>query len=322
MIESDLVVSARSGDEDAFGILVRQHHDRIRLHCYRMLGSLHDAEDATQETMVKAWRRIDTFEQRSSFGTWLYRIATTTCLNLLRGRPRLVVPQDFSDRHRPAATDVPWLEPYPDLLLPASESGDPAAKLEMKEATRLAFVATIQLLPPRQRAVLLLRDVLSFSSAEAAVALDTTEAAVNSALQRARARLADHKDWEEATPEVEDVVGQWMECWERCDIDGLTELLTYDARLAMPPAPAWFNGPSEIGRFFATVPAEGKLDKIRLRRTRANRQSAVAAYMESPEGGHVGYGLMVFDVAVNGIQLITGFSDHRLIPWFGLPEAL
>jgi RNA polymerase sigma-70 factor (ECF subfamily) len=323
MIEPDLVGSAQSGDEHAFGILMREHHDRIRLHCYRMLGSLHDAEDATQETMLKAWRRIHTFEQRSSFGTWVYRIATTTCLNILRSRPRVVVPQDFSGRGRPAATDVAWLEPYPDLLLRAVEPADPPARLEMKEATRLAFVATIQLLPPRQRAVLLLRDVLSFSIAETAQALDTTEAAVNSALQRARARLADHRVWEdEATSDVEAIVDEWMACWERCDVDGLTKLLTDDARMAMPPTPAWFLGPSEIGRFFATVPAEGRLDTIRLTRTGANGQSAVAAYLESPEGTHVGYGLMVFDVTVRGIQLITGFSDQRLFPWFGLPEIL
>jgi RNA polymerase sigma-70 factor (ECF subfamily) len=178
-----LAEGAAAGIEADFAELARRNETRIRLHCYRMLGSLHDADDALQETMIKAWRGIGTFEGRSSVGTWLYRIATNTCLNMLRSRPRVVLPEVFTARHRPVAADVPWLEPYPDVLMEADADSDPAARLEAKEATRLAFVATVQLLPPRQRAVLLLRDVLAWRAEEVAEALDTTIAAVNSALQ-------------------------------------------------------------------------------------------------------------------------------------------
>jgi RNA polymerase sigma-70 factor (ECF subfamily) len=317
-----LAEGAAAGIEADFAELARRNETRIRPHCYRMLGSLHDADDALQETMIKAWRGIGTFEGRSSVGTWLYRIATNTCLNMLRSRPRVVLPEVFTARHRPVAADVPWLEPYPDVLMEADADSDPAARLEAKEATRLAFVATVQLLPPRQRAVLLLRDVLAWRAEEVAEALDTTIAAVNSALQRARARLAEHLRWDESTPEVESVVDEWMRCWERCDIEGLVALLTDDVVLAMPPTPAWFSGPLEVGHFFSTVPAEGRLETIRLVRTRANGQPAVAAYMEAPHGGHVGYGVMVFDLVGGRIAGITGFSDGRLIGRFGLPVEL
>lgn len=318
---SDLVASAKVGDEAAFATLVGLHRDRIRLHCYRMLGSFHDAEDATQEALVKAWRSIGGFEERSSFGTWLLRIATTTCLNMLRGRPRVVVPHDFSDRHRPASTDIPWLEPYPDALNPR-EDEDPAARFEAKEATRLAFVATLQLLPARQRAVLILRDVLAWNTAEVAAALDTTTAAINSALQRARARLEEHRTWDATTPEIESVVDEWMRHWEAGDVAGLSSLLTRDARLAMPPERMWFLGPVEIGRFFATVPAGGRLEEIRLVRTRANGQPTVAAYLRHPSGDLRAYGLMVFDLSGDRISAITGFQDPRLIPILGLPDRL
>ncbi|MGH8915790.1 MAG: RNA polymerase subunit sigma-70 [Acidimicrobiia bacterium] len=320
--DTELVDDARKGVETDFAELVRRHESRIRLHCYRMLGSLHDADDATQETMIKAWRRIGSFEGRSTFGTWLYRIATTTCLNMLRSRPRVVVPEGFSDRHRPHAADLPWLEPYPDVLMEVGAGWDPAARIEAKEATRLAFVAAIQLLPARQRAVLLLRDVLAWKADEVATALDTTVAAVTSALQRARSRLTEQREWEQTTPEVESVVDEWMRCWERCDIEGLVALLTDDAVLAMPPAPAWFSGPAEIGTFFATVPAKGKLDTIRLVRARSNGQPAVAAYMMAPDGRFVGYGVMVFDLSDDRIAVITGFNDARLIGRFGLPVEL
>jgi RNA polymerase sigma-70 factor (ECF subfamily) len=308
-------------DEAAFEALVRSQSDRIRLHCYRMLGSFHDAEDALQETLIKAWRHRETFRGGSSFGTWLFRIATTTCLNMLRGRPRIVVPVDLSDRHRPAAADVPWLEPYPDALIPSLEAQDPADRFEAKEATRLAFVATLQLLPARQRAVLLLRDVLSWNVADISIALDTTDAAVSSALQRARARLAEHLSWDEATPEVESVVDEWIRYWEAGDLRRLTSLLAHDALMAMPPTPAWFSGPDEIGRFFATVPSDGRIDLIRLIRTRANGQPAVGAYMPTA-GRHVGYGLMVFDLSEDRIAAITGFQDARLIRAFALPESV
>jgi RNA polymerase sigma-70 factor (ECF subfamily) len=320
--ETELIHAAVHGNRAAFDELAAPHRDRVRLHCYRMLGSFHDAEDAVQETLVKAWRNLGRFEGRSLFGTWLHRIATTTCLNLVRRRPRIVVPDEFADRHRPAAADVAWLEPYPNIHLPAPSDEDPQARIEAMEATRLAFVATLQLLPARQRAVLLLRDVLMWRAAGVAEALDTTVPAVHSALQRARARLAEHKSWDEATPEVEAAVDEFVRRWEARDIDGLVGLLTDDASMAMPPAPMWFSGPAEIGAFFDTVPAEGMIDLIRLVRTRANGQPAVAAYMPAPDGGHQGYGVMVFDLSGTRIRSITGFQDPRLMPAFALPATL
>lgn len=320
--DAALVHAAEHGDENAFAALTERHVDRIRLHCYRMLGSLHDADDAVQETLIKAWRHLGRFEQRSAFGTWLYQIATRTCLNMLRKRARVVVPVGATDRPRPPAADVPWLEPYPDVLLPAPSHEEPEARFDMKESTRLAFVAAIQLLPIRQRAVLLLRDVLGWTTAEVADALETTEAAVNSALQRARRRLAEQRTWDEATPAVEQAIDTWMQLWEACDVEGLARLLTADASLAMPPTPVCFRGPAEIRHFFATVPAEGQLDTIRLLKTRANGQPAVAAYMRSPAGGHVGYGLMVFELSGEHITAITGFQDARLLFQFRLPARL
>lgn len=319
--ETRLVRSAQGGDQEAFRQLAERHRDRIRLHCYRMLGSFHDAEDAIQETLIKAWRHLGRFEHRSSFGTWLHRIATTTCLNMIRKRPRIVVPEGFSDIHRPVAADVPWLEPFPDIYLPAPSEDEPDARIESQEATRLAFVATMQLLPARQRAVLLLRDVLAWSAAEVADALDTTVPAVNSALQRARARLTEHQSWDETTPQVEKTVDEFVRRWENRDIEGIVDLLTRDALLAMPPTPAWFRGREEIGDFLATVPADGDFDKIHLTRTRANGQPAVAAYLPS-KGRLTAYGVMVFDLNDDRIQSITGFVNSNLVEAFGLPPDL
>lgn len=229
------------------------------------------------------------------------------------------MPEGFTGRH-PAAAEVPWLEPYPDVHLPAPSSEEPEARIEAKEATRLAFVATMQLLPARQRAVLLLRDVLAWSAAEVAEALDTTVPAVNSALQRARSRLAEHRTWDDATAEVEATVDEFIRMWEACDVDGIAGLLTDDASLAMPPTPAWFLGPAEIREFFATVPAEGRFDRIPLVKTRANGQPTVAAYLPTPDGGYEGYGVMVFDLFGDRIRAIIGFQDARLMAAFSLPN--
>ncbi len=249
---SALIGAAQGGDSTAFDELVAPHRDRLRLHCYRMLGSFHDAEDAVQETLLRAWLNIGRFEERSAFGTWLYRIATNTCLNLIRKRPRIVVPGETVSGRRPPAADVAWLEPYPDVHLPAPSADEPEARIEAREATRLAFIATMQLLPARQRAVLILRDVLAWSAAEVADALGTSVPAVNSALQRARARMAEHAHTDasarraDALAEATEVaVDAFVRHWEAGDIDGLVRLLTADAVLAMPPVPAWFAGPDE-----------------------------------------------------------------------------
>jgi RNA polymerase sigma-70 factor (ECF subfamily) len=320
--EEDLVRAAKGGDRSAFDELATLHRDRLRLHCYRMLGSFHDAEDAVQDALLKAWRSLSRFEGRSGVGTWLHRIATTTCLNMIRGRPRVVVPARISSGSRPAAADVSWLEPYPDIQLPAPSADEPEARILAQEATRLAFVEAVQLLPGRQRAVLLLRDVLMWSAAEVAEALDTTVPAVNSALQRARARLAEPSTSTIAPAEVDVIVEEFVRRWGALDIEGIVAMLTDDAVMAMPPAPAWFLGPSEIGEFFATVPAEGRIDLIRLVRTWANGQPAVAAYMPTGDGGYEGYGVMVFEICDAGISGITGFQDPQLMEMFGLPDRL
>jgi RNA polymerase sigma-70 factor (ECF subfamily) len=321
--EEQLVAKAQLGDHTAFNELAGWHRQRTLLHCYRMLGSFHDAEDALQETLIKAWRNINRYEGRSSFATWLHRIATNTALNMIRKRPRVVLPEGFSGGGaRPITADIAWLEPYPDIHLPAPLSDQPDIRIEAKEATRLAFVATLQLLPARQRAVLLLIDVLGWSAAEVADAINTTTTAVNSALQRARRRLAEHKNWDETTEMVEAAVDEFIKLWEAEDIDAIVRLLTSDATLAMPPTPAWFLGPDEIGRFFSTVPADGNLGQIHLRKTWANGQPAVVAYLPSAEGEVRGYGVMVFDTRGAKISRITGFADERLIGTFAFPATL
>ena len=324
-VDLDLATAATRGDRAAFDSIVAAHQDRIRLHCYRMLGSFHDAEDALQETLLRAWLNIDRFERRSAVGTWLHRIATNTCLNMIRGRPRVVVPDGFQAARRPLAADVAWLEPFPDMWLPAPEEDEPAARIETREATRLAFIAAMQLLPARQRATLLLKDVLGWSAAEIADALETSAPAVNSALQRARTRLSG-VTWQDAPePELgaseQAVVAEFIRSFEARDIAGLVELLTRDAVLAMPPTPGWFDGPEDIGAFLAQGPNRGRLDQMRLLGTGANRQPAVVAYMPDG-GGHRAYGVMVLDVLGGRIAAITGFSDPSLADLFGLPERL
>jgi RNA polymerase sigma-70 factor (ECF subfamily) len=327
--EGRLVHAARHGDAAAFDALTGPHLDRLRLHCYRMLGSLHDAEDALQETLLRAWLSVARFEERSTVGTWLYRIATNVCLNVIRARPRLVVPLGSSRGARPAAAEVPWLEPFPDRYLPQPETDGPEARVEAREATRLAFIAMMQLLPPRQRAVLVLRDVLAWSAFEVAAALDTSVPAVNSLLQRARSRMADRakvsredSDVVETRRDEQATIDAWVRHWEAADIDGLVRLLTDEAVLAMPPAPAWFAGPAEIGGFLRTGPNVGRLDEISLIQTRANGQPALAAYMPHPDGTQVAYGVMVFDIVSNHVAGFIGFSDPRLVSHLGLPKAL
>jgi RNA polymerase sigma-70 factor (ECF subfamily) len=224
---------------------------------------------------------------------------------------------------------VAWLEPYPDRFPPAAEADGPEARVEAREATRLAFIALLQLLPPRQRAVLVLRDVPAWSASEAATALDTSVPAVNSALQRARARMAEHgrsdqDRWAEHEPgrEEQATIDAWVRHWEAADIESLVRLLTDDAILTMPPAPAWFSGPAEIGAFLRSGPNEGGLGEIRLVPTWANGQPALAAYLPRPDGSHVAYGVMVFDIVGDRVVAFTGFSDARLVARFGLPDVL
>jgi RNA polymerase sigma-70 factor, ECF subfamily len=329
--EADLLVAARAGDNDAFGRLVAPHTRALHLHCYRMLGSLHDAEDALQETLVRAWRNLGQFGERSSFARWLYRIATNVCLTALaRRKPMSAQPEPLPPVSE--ADDQIILSPYPDALLselPSTEP-EPDARYDTRESVQLAFVATVQLLPPRQRTAFLLRDVLGWSADEIADLLETTRAGVNSALQRARETLERRRaegrlELDRAVPEeavAAQLVRGFVEAWEAADMARLVALLRQDAVMTMPPAPLLFRGPQAIVDFFATVPLEGALDRTRLLSARANGQPAVAVYFPDESGGHRAYGLMVLVLEGDRIAEIVGFADASLFPGFGLPVEL
>jgi RNA polymerase sigma-70 factor (ECF subfamily) len=329
--QTELVEAARIGDAQAFEALVEPFRRELHVHCYRLTGSLNDADDMLQESLLRAWRRIETFEDRAPFRIWLYRVATTTCLNELavrRRRRRLFGPQEWSGGPPPVA-EIDYLQPYPDHLL--DETADPAARLDSKESVALAFIAAIQLLPPRQRAVLLLRDVLTWSAREVADSLECSVASVNSALQRARTTLRSRVKADEPDPKsgaISDVserrmLARFMDAWERTDFDALASLLREDAVLAMPPEAQWFRGRSAIVDFFATVPAAGRLEQIHLVPVGSNRQPAVAAYLADPgDGGHQFYGLMVLAIQGEEIVAITGFQDPGLGDYFALPSWL
>jgi RNA polymerase sigma-70 factor (ECF subfamily) len=335
-----LLAAARLGDAQSFEALIAPYRHELHLHCYRMTGSLTDADDMLQESLLKAWRAIDSFEDRA-LRAWLYRIATNTCLNELaaRGRPRFLSARPWSGGP-PALAEVEHLQPYPDHLL--DHAADPAARFDLKESVALAFIAVIQLLPPRQRAVLLLRDVLAWSAREVAEALDCSVASVNSALQRGRSSLrARFESGEPGTSVVavsdiseKRLLAGFMDAWERCDFDALASLLQEDAILAMPPpavtrpgsphvAPLWLRGRGAIVEFLSTVPADGHLERIRLVPVGSNRQPALAAFIaESDDGGHQYYGVMVFSIEDGAISAITGFADSTLNDYFGLPSWL
>lgn len=314
----ELLTAAAAGDEQAFVQLTAPLRRRLHAHCYRLLASVHDADDAIQETMLRAWRSIDRFEPRADISSWLYRIATNVCLRMIEQR-----------RRREAVVVDSYLQPYPDLLLQPETPEDEA---ERRESIGLAFVAAMQLLPPRQRAALVLRDVLGWSAREAADLLGISVAAANSALQRARERLEreqldgtlarPHRPADDRTQAA--LMQRFVEAWEAVDIQRLASLLADEAVMTMPPQPMLVTGPAEIGGFFATVPMEGRLDLIRLRPASANGQPALAAFVqEPPDERHRAYGLMVFALEGDRIAGITGFADYpELFPLFGLPLEL
>jgi RNA polymerase sigma-70 factor, ECF subfamily len=314
-----VLAAARRGDGEAFRVLVTPHLRALHLHCYRMLGSYTDAEDAVQETLTRAWRGVGGFQGTAPLRHWLYRISTTTCLKMInrRGRDPLI-----------SAAEVAWLQPYPDGLLaelPADDP-DPAAVVERRESVALAFIAALQLLPATQRAVLILREVLGWPARDVADLLDTTVAGVNSALQRARATLA-------ATPSAEvtggplderqrRVLDGFLRAWHACDIPALAALLREDVTLTMPPQAIRITGRQAVAGFFATVPADGRLDLIRLLVTRANGHPTLAAYLpDAGTGDCRGYGIMVLTIADGQVTTITGFPDPDLFPLFDLPET-
>ncbi len=292
-------------DEQAFALLIEPHRRALHLHCYRMLGSLHDADDALQETMLRAWKGSDRYEPRAQLAAWLHTIATNVCLSAI-ARRRLH-PVELSE-------DLDHLQPYPDRLLD---------DLVAREKVELAFITAIQLLPPKQRAVLILRDVLGWSAKEVATALEDSVAAVTSALQRARRRLEGaHRHRPRPEGRERALVQRFMAAWDAVDIDALVALLTEDAVMTMPPERMRIAGAPAIGDFFAAVPQQGRLDEIRLLTTAANRQPALAAYALTDDGKHRPYGLMVLQIEDDLISGIVGFPDPWLFELCGLPSEL
>jgi RNA polymerase sigma-70 factor (ECF subfamily) len=335
-----LVDRGQLGDQDAFQELVEPYRYQLQVHCYRMLGSFHEAEDLVQETFLRAWRARERFEGRTSVRNWLYRIATNACLNALatRSKSQRLLPDAYgppgTGHELPIgkpATDIAWLEPYPDAALPdvADAAPGPEARFELHESVQLAFVAAIQYLPARQRAVLLLRDVLGWSANEAAELLESTVASVNSALQRARASVearAPHLDMvasdTNATKE-RDLLGRYITAWEASDIESLVTLLREDAVLSMPPWPQWFRGRDAIRTFLEWGMREER--RFRLVATRANGQRAFGQYMwqaEHTTAGFEAHALIVLTFAGDAISALTVFVDKQLVTKFGLPATV
>jgi RNA polymerase sigma-70 factor (ECF subfamily) len=328
------------GDQDEFQELVEPFRYQLQVHCYRMLGSFHEAEDLVQETFLRAWRARERFEGRTSFRNWLYRIATNACLNALESatRSRRLLPQaagppaaSFEPPHGKAGSEIVWLEPYPDSVLPdvADAAPGPEARYEMHESVRLAFVVAIQQLPPRQRAVLLLRDVLGWSANETSELLDSSIASVNSALQRARASIeanaprAETADLRTDDASRRDLVGRYVTAWEASDIDSLVTLLRDDAVLSMPPWAQWYQGPHAIRVFLNWGMRTER--RFRLVPTRANSQTAFGQYIwqaERGDGPFEAHALIVLTFAENAISAMTIFVDRRLVTKFGLPPRL
>jgi RNA polymerase sigma-70 factor (ECF subfamily) len=318
-------------DDVDFARRTEPYRRELLAHCYRMLGSLDDAEDVVQETYLRAWRSFDGFEGRSSVRTWLHRIATNACLTALQHRSRRVLPSglgapadDPDAPPEPAGADVRWLQPIPDAVA-RPETADPAAVVEARDDLRLALIASLQYLPPRQRAVLLLRDVLAFPATDVAAMLDLTPTAVKSALARARRRLDEVSPsadtlLEPAGAEARRLLERYIAAFEASDADALEQVLRDDAVLEMD-ARTWFAGKVACVRFIRGQ-AIGSPGDWRLLPTRANGQPAAAAYLRGADGAHHAFGVSVLTPAAGGIARITLFGDPALVARFGLPAVL
>jgi RNA polymerase sigma-70 factor (ECF subfamily) len=325
-----------SMDERTFGEHLEPHRRELHAHCYRMLGSVQDAEDAVQEALLRAWRGREHFEGRSALRSWLYTIATNVCLRMIERRPARVLPIDYgppADPHAalgPPLVESTWIEPYPDADLGLADAfAGPEARYEAREAVELAFIAALQHLPARQRAVLILRDVLGFSGAEVAAALDTTPASVYSLLQRAHAtldeRLPDRS--QQATlrllgdEEMSAVVNRFVDAWSRSDVDSLAEMLTETASLAMPPTATWLRGREAIATFLGRTALDGTRS-WRMLLTSANGQPATVAYIRDASGRYRPYGVTVLTLSADGIAEINTFRDPSAPERFGLPREI
>jgi RNA polymerase sigma-70 factor (TIGR02960 family) len=330
---SDLISRARAGDADAFRELIGPHLRELQVHCYRMLGSVQEAEDALQATLLSAWQGLGGFEGRASSRTWLYRIATNRCLDARRSPSwRPAKEWDAHNVQPPEPTrldEVVWLQPYPDALLETAIDAPPGpeARYEQTESISLAFVTALQVLPPRQLAVLVVRELLGFHASEVAGMLDSTVESVKSALKRARAslqrRLAPTADREPppaaGSPAEDALVAKFASAWESADLDALVALLTDDAFIAMPPTPFGYEGRDVVTRFCASLfDAGGRFDLVP---TRANGQPAFGAYLRGQAGIRHGTGLYVLTLSGHRISAMTRF-DNSVLPWFGLPRSL
>jgi RNA polymerase sigma-70 factor (TIGR02960 family) len=341
-LEHNRLARAQRGDEDAFEQLTAPYRRELQVHCYRILGSLQDAEDLLQETLLAAWRGLEQFEGRSSLRSWLYTIATNRCLNALRHgarRPQAAPASDRANRlTQPAAgarhpaesvAEIAWLEPYPDLLLEhvIDTAPGPEARYEAKEAIALAFVSGLQHLAPRQRAVLVLRDVLGFHAEEVAEMLGASPASVNSALQRARAtmdsRVPPGRDRLSLPLSAEhgDLVTRFADAFERDDVDAVVALLTEDAVVSMPPQPEWHQGRADVGRFLRDRHLRRKPRAWRFLATAANAQPAFAYYLQDEDGWERA-GVFVVGVRPDGIESITRFHDGGVLDRFRVPPRL
>ena len=333
VVGGDLMSRARAGDGEAFRKLTEPYRRELLVHCYRMLGSFQDAEDALQDTLLGAWQGFGGFEGRASLRTWLYRIATNRCLNARRSASRRPAKEwDVPNVEPPEPTrlgEVVWLEPFPDALLEGAIDAPlgPEARYEQTEAISLAFVTALQILPPRQLAVLILRDVLGFHASEVADMLDSTVESVKSALKRARASLqhrrptTDDREPPPATdsPPEDAIVVKFVRAWESADLDALVTLLTDDVFMSMPPMPFEYQGRDVVARFCASIFRAGR--RFDLISTRANGQPAFGAYLHAPTGIRHGTGLYVLTLTGDRISAMTRF-DNSVLPSFGLPRSL
>ena len=320
-----------TGVQDELLTEAEAYRREIYAHCYRMLGSAHDAEDLVQETYLRAWRAFDRFEGRSSMRTWLYRIATNACLTALESRGRRPMPTGLGQESAdPFGTlvqqpEVPWLEPMPDSLV-AEQADDPASVVTSRESVRLAFVAALQHLPPRQRAVLVLRDVLAWRANEVAEAIGVSTAAVNSLLQRARAQLEQARLTRDEIVEPDDrehreLLDRYVAAFESYDVDQIVSMFTDDAIWEMPPFTGWYQGARTIGALISSqCPASGPAD-MRMVRADANGQPAFGLYMRDADGVHRAFQIQVLTVTEDGVSHVGCFFDTGLFTTFGLPEV-